>query len=377
MRSPGGSPFSTEVQTLPMPIRPFFDIQFFAQERTESATPKKRQKVRSEGKVCKSRDLTAAVEILTGLLGLLALGPSVADGLLSYLRRTIAFMGDKTLLRDGWFYNLTDAAIRSYFGSWLMLGFIIAVLVAAVTIKQVGWVVSFEPFKPNFGRLNPFTGMAKIISLRSLVELLKGLLKASVFAIVIYIALRDKLPTAVRALQIPVEQGAILLWDLLWDLSMRLAVMLLVMALADYLYQKWDFEKSIRMSKQEIKEEYRQMEGDPQIKSKIRQKQRELAKKRMMSSVPKADVVITNPTTLAIALEYDREVMSAPQITAKGKGVIARRIREIAEEHGVPVVENRPLARALYEGVEIGDEVPENLYRGVAEILAMVYRLKK
>ena len=158
---------------------------------------------------------------------------------------------------------------------------------------------------------------------------------------------------------------------------MRLAIMLFVIGMVDYGYQKWEFEKSIKMSKQEIKEEFKQMEGDPQIKSKIRQKQRELAKKRMMASVPKADVVITNPTTLAVALMYDREIMAAPQVVAKGRGVIARKIRELAEEHGVPIVENKPLAWALYESSEIGDEVPEKLYRGVAEILAMVYKLKK
>jgi flagellar biosynthetic protein FlhB len=354
-----------------------FDIQFFAQERTEPATPKKRQKVRSEGKVCKSRDLTAAVEILAGLLGLWLLGSQIGNGLINYLRKAIAFMGDGALLQAGWFYPLEYGALWAYFGAWLLLGLIIAVFVMAVTIRQVGWTISFEPFKLDFGRLNPVSGMKKIISMRSLVELLKGLLKAAVFCVVIYIALMEKLPLAVRAMQIPLEEGALQLWDFLWDLAMRLAVMLLVMALADYLYQKWEFEKSIRMSKQEIKEEYRQTEGDPQIKSKIRQKQRELAKKRMMASVPKADVVITNPTTLAIALMYDRGVMAAPQIVAKGKGLIARRIREVAEEHGVPIVENKPLARALYEAVDIGDEVPEKLYRGVAEILAMVYKLKK
>jgi flagellar biosynthetic protein FlhB len=321
--------------------------------------------------------LTAAVEILAGLLGLWILGERIVGGLIDYLRDTIAFIGDAALLQAGWFYWLEDAAVWTYFGSWLLLGLIIAVFVVGVTIKQVGWVISFEPFKLDFGRLNPISGMKKILSMRSLVELFKGLLKASLFCVVIYVALRNKLPTAVHAMQFPMEQGALHLWDLLWDLSMRLAVMLLVMAIVDYLYQKWEFEKSIRMSKQEIKEEYRQMEGDPQIKNKIRQKQRELAKKRMMSSVPKADVVITNPTTLAIALIYDRDVMAAPQVVAKGKGLVARRIREIAEEHQVPVVENKPLAWALYEAVEIGDEVPENLYRGVAEILAMVYKLKK
>ena len=156
----------------------------------------------------------------------------------------------------------------------------------------------------------------------------------------------------------------------------RLAFLLLVLALFDYGYQKWEFEKSIRMSKQELKEEYKQMEGDPQIKSKIRQKQRELARSRMMSSVPKADVVITNPTHLAVALEYDRDIMEAPVLVAKGEGFVARRIREIAEENGVPVVENRTLARGLYDSMEIGDEIPEHLYKAVAEVLAFIYRLK-
>ena len=356
--------------------RPAFDLQFFAQERTEAPTPKKRQKVREEGKVCKSKDLTAAVEILAGLLGVLAMGASIVNGLITYLKETLSFIGEGSFFQAGWFYRIEYSALWTYFGSWLFLGLIILVLVVAVTIRQVGWTISFEPFKFNLNRMNPISGLKKIISMRSLVELLKGLLKASIFALIIYVALRDKLPLAIRAMQLPMEQGALQLWELLWNLAMRLAVMLLIISFCDYFYQKWEFEKSIKMSKQEVKEEYKQMEGDPQIKSKIRQKQRELAKRRMMSSVPKADVVITNPTTLAVALNYDRAVMSAPQILAKGKGAIARRIREVAEEHGIPVVENRPLAWALYEGVEIGDEVPENLYRGVAEILAMVYKLK-
>ena len=157
---------------------------------------------------------------------------------------------------------------------------------------------------------------------------------------------------------------------------MRLALMLLVMAFADYFYQKWDFEKSIRMSKKEIKDEYKQMEGDPQIKQKIRQKQREMARNRMMADVPKADVVITNPTHIAVALQYDRAVMGAPQVIAKGADYLAQRIREIAQNNLIPVIENKPLAWALYENVEIGEEIPGDFYRGVAEVLALVYRLK-
>ncbi|MDR1741346.1 MAG: flagellar biosynthesis protein FlhB [Synergistaceae bacterium] len=354
-----------------------FDLQFFAEERTEPATPRKRQKVRSEGKVCKSTDLTAAVEILAGLIGLLMLGPYVAGGLVVYLQRTILFLGDKSFFQEGWLYQPEFSAVRTYFSSWLPLGLIIAVIVIAITIYQVGWGITMEPFVPNLGKMNPISGMKKIISMRSLVELLKGLLKASLFGIVLYVAMRDKLPLALSAMHFPMERGAVVLWDMLWDLSMRMALMLLVIGILDYFYQKWDFEKSIKMSKQEIKEEFKQTEGDPQIKSKIRQKQREMAKNRMMSSVPKADVIVTNPTFIAVALVYKREVQQAPQVVAKGEGFIARKIREVGMANGVPIVEDRQLARAIYGSVEVGEEIPVELYEGVAKLLSMVYKLNE
>ena len=353
-----------------------FDIQFFGQERTEPATPHKREKVREEGRVCTSKDLSAAVEILTGLFGMAILGPLTCGILMELITFSVRFMGDATLLKDGWLYFVSWEAIKDYFFAWLPLGALIALFAAATMICQVGFAMTGEPFKPNFGRLNPISGMKKIISLRSIVELLKGLLKSALFAIVIYTAIRNYLPITSKTMQMPLELGSAAFWDMLWTLAMRLALMLLVMAFVEYMYQKWEFERSIRMSKQEIKEEYKQMEGDPQIKSKIRQKQRELAKNRMMADVPKADVVITNPTTLAIALLYDRELMGAPQVVAKGRGFLAQRIRELAQANKVPVIEDKPLAWALYENVEIGEEIPEDLYRGVAEILAMVYRLK-
>jgi len=201
-------------------------------------------------------------------------------------------------------------------------------------------------------------------------------MKAALFATVIYFALQKDTPELVAAIRFPLEIGVSQLFSKLLSLSFRLAFLLLVIAVFDYGYQKWEFERSIKMSKQELKEEYKQMEGDPQIKSKIRQKQRELARSRMMSSVPKADVVITNPTHLAVALEYDREIMEAPVLVAKGSGFIARKIRELAEEHGVPVVENKPLARAIFESMELGEEIPEHLYKAMAEVLAFIYKLK-
>ena len=353
-----------------------FDLQFFAEERTEEATPRKREKVREEGRVCVSKDLNAAVGIITALLALAMLGTMIWRTLTSMIQFMIRFMGDQALLQDGWLYLVSWEAMKKYFASWLPLGALVVLFSTCTVIAQVGFAMTGEPFGPKFDRLNPFTGMKKIISLRSVVELLKGLLKASIFAVMVYNAIKNYLPTSSKAMQMPLVVGALGFWDMLWRMAIRLAFMLLVMAFADYFYQKWDFEKSIRMSKKEIKDEYKQMEVDPQVKQKIRQKQREMAKQRMMQDVPKADVVITNPTHIAVALVYDRELMGAPQVIAKGADYLAKRIREIAENNLIPVIENKPLAWALYENVEIGGEIPEDLYRGVAEILAMVYKLR-
>ena len=359
-----------------MEIKFYFNLQFFAEERTEEATPHKREKVREEGRVCMSKDLNAAIGIITALLGLTMLGALMWRKLAGLIVFMISYIGDRSLLQDGWFYYVSWEAIKDYFASWLPLGGLIVLFSTCTVIAQVGFAFTGEPFVPKFDRLNPFTGMKKIISMRSIVELLKGLLKASIFAVMIYNAIRKYLPLSSKTMQMPLIIGASEYWDMLWNLAMRLALMLLVMAFADYFYQKWDFEKSIRMSKKEIKDEYKQMEGDPQVKQKIRQKQREMAKQRMMAEVPKADVVITNPTHIAVALAYNRELMKAPQVLAKGGDFLAKQIREIAEINLIPIIENKPLAWALYENVEIGEEIPEDLYRGVAEILAMVYRLK-
>ena len=357
-------------------MQKIFNLQFFAEERTEPATPRKREKVREEGRVCMSKDLNAAVGLIVGLMGLAMLGAFIWGIMTGFITEGMNFLSDKALLQDGWIYLISWEAIKNYFFAWLPLGGLVVLFSTATVIAQVGLVMTGEPFIPKFDRFNPFTGMKKIISMRSIVELLKGLLKASLFAIVIYNAIKNFLPLSSKTMQMPLEFGSLEFWEMLWNLAMKLAAMLLVMAIADYLYQHWDFENSIKMSKQEIKEEYKQMEGDPQVKSKIRQKQREMAKQRMMADVPKADVVITNPTHIAVALVYERQLMGAPQVIAKGQDYTAKKIREIASENNIPVIENRPLAWALYKNVEIGEEIPEDLYKGVAEVLAMVYKIK-
>ena len=353
-----------------------FELQFFGEERTEEATPHKREKVREEGRVCVSKDLNAAAGIITALLGLAMLGAltwRTLTGLIKFMMRSI---GDKSILQEGWIAFVSWEAVKRYFAAWLPLGGLVVLFSTCTVIAQVGFAMTGEPFGPHFDRLNPFTGMKKIISMRSCVELLKGLLKASIFAVMIYTAIRNYLPISAKTMQMSLNIGAGKFWDMLWSLAMRLALMLLVMAFADYFYQKWDFEKSIKMSKKEVKDEYKQMEGDPQVKQKIRQKQREMARQRMMADVPKSDVVITNPTHIAVALQYDRSVMSAPVVIAKGGDYLAKRIREIAEANLIPVIENKPLAWALYEHADIGEEIPEDLYKGVAEVLAFVYKLK-
>lgn len=353
-----------------------FDLQFFSQERTEPATPRKRRKEREEGRVAKSQDLGAAGVILVGLFALLVFGRFLFSRILAFTTDMIAFMGGNTLREEGWFSVLRDETMYALVVPWLPIGLAAAVGALIVTVSQVGFFITAKPLAPKMDRFNPVSGLKKVLSLRSLVEMIKGLLKAALFALVIYFSLRKDTPELVHAIRFPLEAGVSqLLWKLL-GLSFRLAFLLLVIAVFDYAYQKWEFERSIKMSKQELKEEYKQMEGDPQIKSKIRQKQRELARNRMMSSVPKADVVITNPTHLAVALEYDRKVMDAPVVCAKGSGFLARKIREVAEENSVPVVENKPLARSLFETLEVGEEVPEEFYRAVAEVLAFVYRIR-
>ncbi|NLB83636.1 MAG: flagellar biosynthesis protein FlhB [Synergistaceae bacterium] len=354
-----------------------FDLQFFSQERTEPATPKKRRKEREEGRVAKSQDLGAAVVILTGLFALMVFGRYMFTFVLSFTREIIGFMGEKTLLQDGWFALLEAEAVPASILPWLPLGIAASLGALLVTVSQVGFTLTAKPLTPKMDRFNPVSGLKKVISLRSLVEMAKGLMKAALFALVIYFSLRKDTPEMVQAIRFPLEHSVPILLKKLMNLSFRLAFLLLVIAVFDYIYQKWEFERSIKMSKQEMKEEYKQMEGDPQVRSKIRQKQREMARSRMMSSVPKADVVITNPTRLAVALEYDRDIMEAPVVSALGSGYLAGRIREIAAENGIPLVENKTLARALFETLEPGDAVPEVLYKAVAEVLAFVYKMKE
>jgi flagellar biosynthetic protein FlhB len=346
------------------------------EEKSFPATPKRRQEARKKGQVARSAEFGAALTLLAVVLALHALLPG--EGGLSLLRD----------LQAAFRFSPHDAAFTfETVHQWHVraLGWeakiIVPVLLLAVAlglvsgIGQVGFAVTPEALAPQWNRVNPATGLKRLLSMRGIVEAVKGLLKMSLVGGVCYATLRRAIESGdlLRTMHEPLTQVISVVGGLIWTLGLRVSVILLILAVADYAYQRYEHEKSLKMSLTEIKQESKQSEGDPHIKAKVRRLQREMSKRRMMQDVPKADVVITNPTHFAVALTYAGGA-SAPKVVAKGQDEVAARIREIAREHKVPLVENKPLARTLYSMVEIGREIPADLFEAVAQVLAFVYR---
>jgi flagellar biosynthetic protein FlhB len=266
--------------------------------------------------------------------------------------------------------------LKYFYAIILPLMLVIAVAGVAANYIQIGFLFTLEPLSPKFSRLNPASGLKRLVSLRSVTELIKSLFKLSVVGLVGFLIVRHDIRIIPCLVQLDCRGIFVFICKAGFEICLFTCLAMIFMAVLDYAYQKWQYEQDLRMTKEEIKEEMKQNEGNPMVKSRLRSIQKEMARHRMMDAVPTADVVITNPTRLAIALQYDSEDMSAPKVVAKGAGFIAARIREIANSSGVPVVENRPLAQTLFKAVEIGEFIPVNLYRAVAEVLAYVYRLK-
>jgi flagellar biosynthetic protein FlhB len=281
--------------------------------------------------------------------------------------------------------ELTQANISAYAGHGLamvlqMLLPLLAglfILAIVVNILQVGPGISPDVFAPKTSRFNPINGFKRMFSMRGTVKLIMSLVKVTVIAAVLYWTVKDKVREIIPTMEMDI--GAILVYvgQSSFTLGMRISIVLLILAILDYIYQRWQYESDIKMTKQEVKDEMKRYEGDPKIKERRIKTQRAIAYQRMMHNVPKANVVITNPTELAVALQYEREAMAAPTVVAKGAGYVARKIREIAVAHGIPIVEKKPLAQALYKSVEVGQEIPPDLYQAIAEILAYVYELDK
>lgn len=351
------------------------DLQFFAGEKTEKATPKKRQDSRKKGQVAKSQDVTTAVSLLA-LFGFLFVGASfIGKGILHLFQHSLQYY----LFMPVTEANLKVIVLEIMEQLIYILGPIMLVaLLAGVAANylQVGFLLTGEPLKPKLEKLDPIKGFKRIFAVRALVELLKSMLKISFVGAITFFILWVNIEEVLKLSFKSVGDALKTVGTLTLQMGAAASAALLFLALLDFLYQKYDFEKSIRMSKQDIKDEYKNIEGDPLIKSKIKQRQREMAMSRMMQEVPQADVVITNPTHYAIALKYDEEKSDAPVVVAKGVDYLAQKIKYIAGEGKVELVENRPLARALYDQAEIGQPIPEEFFKAVAEILAYVYRIK-
>ena len=344
-------------------------------EKTEEPTGRKLSKAREEGQAPKSQEVSSAVVLLAAGLALAGLAPLGWDRLVGLFRHLVWRLPEfDPATADLWPWILT--ACREMLILILPLAFLIMIAGLAVNFWQVGFVVNTGAiaFKPE--KLNFITGMGRFFKLRSVIDTIKNCLKLVLVFYLSYLVIRDEMEVFVTLSEMePVDIGLVILRSSL-ILFFKLTLVLLVLGFLDFAYQKWQFMRDMRMTKQEIKDEFKQMEGDPQIKAKIRQIQREQSKKRMLADVPKSDVVITNPTHLALALVYDAALAQAPVVLAKGQDLMAERIKEIAREAKVPIVENKPLAQALYQAVEVGEVIPLEFYKAVAEVLSYVYKLK-
>ncbi|HXG22965.1 MAG TPA: flagellar biosynthesis protein FlhB [Chthonomonadales bacterium] len=345
-----------------------------ADDRTEAATPRKRAEVRRRGQVAKSQDLSSMVVFLGVIVCLHTLGGTSLHILQEFVQRSLAGMYEGSLGLQQLFQKGSEIGWILVRALWpiVLTAFVLGVL---VSVLQTGFVISTQALVPDFNRLNPLNGLQRLLSTHGLVETLKSLGKLAIIAYIAYSTVFTGYTALLETIRKDIPSIIAFAGNLLYRLVLRIGMFLLVLAAVDYAYQRWSFERSIRMTKSEVKQEHRQHEGDPHIKARIRARQRQLARRRMMEEVPKADVVITNPTHYAVALRYDAATMAAPQVVAKGADLIAQKIREIAEEHRVPIVQNAPLARALYRQVDIGRQIPADFYAAVAEILAYVYQL--
>ncbi len=349
-----------------------------AGDKTEAPTPRRRQDARKKGQVAKSMEINTALILLSSFWVLKAMGPGSAKMYEALMTRSFSSLGTLGTV------DFTLATVSSgSIGLSLAILRIIAPLVAVIVVVgivanvgQVGFLFSAEALKPDFQRINPISGAKRFVSLRGVVDLFKSMIKIAIVGFVVYGALKKNMMVLIAAPRMNVSASVAALLGIALDAGMRVGMVMLIIAAADFLYQRYEFEKSLKMSKQEVREEMKQYEN-PQLKARIRSRQRQMAMNRMMTAVPTADVVITNPTHFAIALKYDKAKMHAPQVVAKGQRLVAQRIKEKAKEHNVPTVENKPLARSLFSSVEIGEEIPGELYGAVAEVLAFVYRLKE
>lgn len=364
-----------------------YNLQYFAKdgeggEKTEEPTAKKLEDARKKGQVAKSKELPSAIMLLGLFLTLKVYIGKLGEGFMGVFELFFNKIPDYAGQNVNQITNNSCAGMMSNVLIQVLLWsspfFLLSVVLAIVTnVMQVKWKITGEPLKPKFSKLNPISGFKKIFSTRSLFELIKSIAKVGFLAYVAYSTLKDKAGVIKLFYEIPLNSALSLIGDIIIDVGIKMSVLYLIVGLADFAYEKYKFKDEMKMTKQEVKDEYKNSEGDPQIKGKIRQRMREASRRRMMQAVPEADVVITNPTHFAVAIKYDADTQKAPVVIAKGADYLAQRIKETARENKIEIVENKPLARMLYNNVDIDQEIPPELYQAVAEVLAFVYNLKK
>lgn len=345
--------------------------------KTEEATPKRLSDARKKGQVSKSPDLNASVSlfVFTMLAGLL--GQYLYINGRRYMENYFTIdMSNIELTSANAGTLLMDSVVQ--YGLFVFPFMIIAVLMGyLVNIVQTGFLFTTKPITPDIKKLNPIEGFKNIVSTKSMFNLVKNLLKLILVFYIAFTNLMDSAKQILNAGNIGTEKLFFFLMDFVKELSMDIVFIMIGLGILDFVMQKRDYKKNLRMSMQEIKDEYKEMEGNPQVKSARQQKQREMAMGRMMADIPSSTVVVTNPTHIAVVLRYDTEIDQAPIVTAKGADLLAERIKEVAREHDIPILENKPLARTMYKDVEVGDYIPMDLYKAIAEILALVYEMNK
>jgi flagellar biosynthetic protein FlhB len=356
------------------------NYQLFAaggDDKTEKATPKKKSDARKKGQVFQSREVSAALILIIMIVTIKALGSNLYSQITLYMKNAFSEYVKVTGQFDlNMVMKLFIEALIVLARTVLPLLIVAALAAVIVGYAQVGVLFTFETLKVKGNRINPLSGFKRIFSVRSLVELLKSIIKIVIVMWVAYSYLKSKTNEVIALMDADLFGILSFIGDATFNVAIKISFAMVILGFADFLYQKYDYDKNLRMTKQEVKDEYKQTEGNPEIKGKIKQKQRQMSMRRMMQDVPKADVVITNPTHFAVAIKYDLEKASAPFVVAKGQDYIALRIKQIATENKVQLVENKPLARTLYSTVDIGETIPPELFQAVAEILAFVYKLK-
>jgi flagellar biosynthetic protein FlhB len=345
------------------------------EEKTEEPTPKKKKEAVEKGQVAKSQDVNSALILLSGVLLMLFLGGSMLIQMKDTMGMICKNLFYEDFDADTFVGLLMDISFKNLKGVLpIMGGFMIVGAIASYS--QVGIVFSRKALIPDFKKINPLTGVKNLISKKSLVKTAMALVKLSIMGGIAYVSIRNDLEPLMELVSMKTESIFTSASGLIFGITLKIAIILLILALLDFVYQRWQHSKDLMMTKNEVKQESKQTDGDPLVKSRIRAVQREMSRKRMMQAIPEADVIVTNPTHYAVALKYDAATMDAPKVIGKGVDLIALKIREVAGKHNIPIVEDRILARVLYSTVEIDGDVPQKLYQAVAKVLSYVYQLR-